>query len=415
MGAVSGLFVMVLASLLLFIVVQLVGFDVTDSGTFTVLAFALFFGQLVSGYVGGRLTSADQPGFHGSMSGMALYAIFSMLALAAGSDAGPLPLIVFAITAAMIGYAGGTLGGLSKLVPLLALPMWARQSGRPGRMLSLAMLVMGVGLLPVLWATGGVPPGLLRYAVSWEFNGPLFEPLWRSLAWIGAPDAVAVVLDRIRDVSGWHDFLNPLYHYRYPQFLAKLVLWALPGGGSVALARSPRQHRRDWLVAGLDVVVLSHCLPLVPALDPALGGALPAAPLVGTLGFDPAQLPAATAGRFCMALVLPGGLAAVRAGTSEESEMVYRLTLSYVGTAYAGWQRQGNALAIQQVVEEALARVFRQEVGVTAAGRTDAGVHARGQVAHLQIDRTIDLVKLLSGTNHHLPRDIRVMAAERVR
>jgi hypothetical protein len=136
------------------------------------------------------------------------------------------------------------LGILSKLVPLLVLPMWARQSGKPGRMISLAMLVVGAGFLPVLWATGGVPPGLLRYAVSWEFNGPLFEPLWRGLAWIGAPDAVAAVLDRVRDVTGWYDFFNPLYHYRYPQFLAKLILWALLG---VAVWRS--LARRDSIAA----------------------------------------------------------------------------------------------------------------------------------------------------------------------
>jgi tRNA pseudouridine38-40 synthase len=94
--------------------------------------------------------------------------------------------------------------------------------------------------------------------------------------------------------------------------------------------------------------------------------------------------------------------------------MVYRLTLSYAGGAYAGWQRQGNALAIQQVVEEALAKVLQREVLVTAAGRTDAGVHARGQVAHLEINRSIETDKLLSGTNHHLPRVIRVMAVEQV-
>lgn len=140
------------------------------------------------------------------------------------------------------------LGVLSKLVPLLALPMWARQSGRPWRMISLAALVVGAGLLPVLWATGGVPPGLVRYAVSWEFNGPLFEPLWRGLAEIGAPDAVATLLDRLRDATGRHGLFNPLYHYRYPQFLAKLILWALLG---VAVWRSlgRREHiaSTGWL------------------------------------------------------------------------------------------------------------------------------------------------------------------------
>jgi tRNA pseudouridine38-40 synthase len=95
--------------------------------------------------------------------------------------------------------------------------------------------------------------------------------------------------------------------------------------------------------------------------------------------------------------------------------MVYRLTLSYVGTAYAGWQRQNNALAVQEVVENALAEVLREHVGIVGAGRTDAGVHARGQVAHLEIDREVELAALVGGTNHHLPRDVRVIAAERVR
>ena len=111
MGAVSGLFVMVIAGLLLFPVVQLMGLEITDTNQFAVLAFALFLGQLVAGYVGGRLTSADQPGFHGSMCGMALYAIISVLSLAAGSPARVLPLVLFGVVAAILGYAGGTLAG----------------------------------------------------------------------------------------------------------------------------------------------------------------------------------------------------------------------------------------------------------------------------------------------------------------
>jgi hypothetical protein len=131
------------------------------------------------------------------------------------------------------------IGVLAKLVPLVALPMWARQSGRPWRMTWVAGLVVGAGILPVLWATGGVPPGLLEYAASWEFNGPLFEPLWRALAWIDAPTAVAKSLDQAKNLTGWHDFWNPLYHYRYPQFLAKLILWALLG---VVVWRSLRRR-----------------------------------------------------------------------------------------------------------------------------------------------------------------------------
>jgi tRNA pseudouridine38-40 synthase len=91
--------------------------------------------------------------------------------------------------------------------------------------------------------------------------------------------------------------------------------------------------------------------------------------------------------------------------------MVYRLTLSYRGTEYAGWQRQPNALTVQEVVENALARLLGHELTIVGAGRTDAGVHARGQVAHLSSDRELELGALVHGVNHHLPADVRVLEA----
>lgn len=94
--------------------------------------------------------------------------------------------------------------------------------------------------------------------------------------------------------------------------------------------------------------------------------------------------------------------------------MVYRLTLAYRGTAYAGWQRQPNALSVQQVVEEALADLLGQSVTSVGASRTDAGVHARGQVAHFQLDREFPESALVHGTNGRLPDDIRVMEASRM-
>ena len=89
----------------------------------------------------------------------------------------------------------------------------------------------------------------------------------------------------------------------------------------------------------------------------------------------------------------------------------YRLTLSYRGGAYAGWQRQENALSVQQVVEEALARLLEQPVRAIGASRTDAGVHARGQAAHLELPRPFPESGLVHGTNQHLPEDVRVLAA----
>jgi tRNA pseudouridine38-40 synthase len=89
----------------------------------------------------------------------------------------------------------------------------------------------------------------------------------------------------------------------------------------------------------------------------------------------------------------------------------YQLLLSYRGTAYAGWQRQENALAVQQVVEEALERLLGEAVRIVGASRTDAGVHARGQVAHLELARPFPERGLVHGVNHHLPDDVRVLAA----
>ncbi len=94
--------------------------------------------------------------------------------------------------------------------------------------------------------------------------------------------------------------------------------------------------------------------------------------------------------------------------------MVHRLTLSYRGTAYAGWQRQKNALAVQQVVEEALAELLGRHVRIFAASRTDAGVHARGQVAHLELPRPFPERGLVHGTARSLPSDVRILAAHRM-
>ncbi|HVT18904.1 MAG TPA: tRNA pseudouridine(38-40) synthase TruA [Thermoanaerobaculia bacterium] len=91
--------------------------------------------------------------------------------------------------------------------------------------------------------------------------------------------------------------------------------------------------------------------------------------------------------------------------------MVVRLIVSYRGTGYAGWQRQDNARTVQEVVEEALARLLGGPVRVVGASRTDAGVHARGQAAHLELADPFPLGGLLHGTNHRLPEDVRLLAA----
>jgi tRNA pseudouridine38-40 synthase len=89
-------------------------------------------------------------------------------------------------------------------------------------------------------------------------------------------------------------------------------------------------------------------------------------------------------------------------------------TLQYLGTRYAGWQMQANALGVQSVFEEALARVFGMPIRVEAAGRTDSGVHARAQRAHAEVPFAIDPRGLRMGLNDLLPHDIRVAAVESV-
>jgi tRNA pseudouridine38-40 synthase len=87
----------------------------------------------------------------------------------------------------------------------------------------------------------------------------------------------------------------------------------------------------------------------------------------------------------------------------------WRLTVSYRGERYAGWQRQDNAVTVQQVLEEALAALLGEPVRATGAGRTDAGVHARGQVVSLAARAAPGA--LIHGTNSRLPDDVRVLAA----
>jgi tRNA pseudouridine38-40 synthase len=89
-------------------------------------------------------------------------------------------------------------------------------------------------------------------------------------------------------------------------------------------------------------------------------------------------------------------------------------TLQYLGTRYAGWQTQANAVGVQQVFEDALSKLFGTALRVEGAGRTDAGVHARAQRAHADVPFEIPARGLLLGLNDALPHDIRVTAVERV-
>ncbi len=83
-----------------------------------------------------------------------------------------------------------------------------------------------------------------------------------------------------------------------------------------------------------------------------------------------------------------------------------RLDLEYDGTDYHGWQVQPNAPTIQQTLEEALRSILAEPVRLTGAGRTDAGVHALGQVAHLWTGSDREVGALLRGLNSLVPEDI---------
>ena len=90
------------------------------------------------------------------------------------------------------------------------------------------------------------------------------------------------------------------------------------------------------------------------------------------------------------------------------------LEFSYAGTAYHGWQRQPNALSVQEVMEEALALLLKQQTPLTAAGRTDTGVHAKQMFAHFDADTT-DLEQLIFRLNQFLPNDIAVIRIREVK
>jgi tRNA pseudouridine38-40 synthase len=93
----------------------------------------------------------------------------------------------------------------------------------------------------------------------------------------------------------------------------------------------------------------------------------------------------------------------------------YKLTLEYDGSAFVGWQRQANGPSVQAAMEAALGRFAGHAVTVVGAGRTDAGVHAAGQVAHVDLDRPWPTATIRAAANFHLkPAAVAVLAVEEV-
>lgn len=92
-----------------------------------------------------------------------------------------------------------------------------------------------------------------------------------------------------------------------------------------------------------------------------------------------------------------------------------KVTIEYDGSNFCGWQRQQNALSVQECLEDALYKFTGGNITVFAAGRTDAGVHARGQVAHFDLPRTYPALEIIGALNHHLrPHPIAIITAEQV-
>ena len=89
------------------------------------------------------------------------------------------------------------------------------------------------------------------------------------------------------------------------------------------------------------------------------------------------------------------------------------LKIEYDGTHYSGWQRQSNGMSVQQTIEDALKKLTGHEIPIIGSGRTDAGVHARGQVAHFKTPAEIFSIprnKIVRAINSRLPKDIRILA-----
>lgn len=91
------------------------------------------------------------------------------------------------------------------------------------------------------------------------------------------------------------------------------------------------------------------------------------------------------------------------------------LTVEYIGTKYCGFQIQPNVLTVQEALENALEKTFKEKIEITAAGRTDAKVHSFGQVINFKTKTTVDIGNMPKVINYHLPEDISIIDAKIVK
>ena len=93
----------------------------------------------------------------------------------------------------------------------------------------------------------------------------------------------------------------------------------------------------------------------------------------------------------------------------------YRITIEYDGGPFVGWQMQDNGPSVQEALTDAIEKLSGEHVTLYGAGRTDAGVHALGQVAHFELERSWIADKIRDGLNFHLkPNPVAIIAASNV-
>lgn len=92
----------------------------------------------------------------------------------------------------------------------------------------------------------------------------------------------------------------------------------------------------------------------------------------------------------------------------------YKLTIAYDGTPFSGWQIQPDTVTVQELLQEKLKIILKEQTPLTGAGRTDAGVHALGQVAHFKTPLSLDLWVFRASMNGLLPKEIRILEVEAV-
>lgn len=90
----------------------------------------------------------------------------------------------------------------------------------------------------------------------------------------------------------------------------------------------------------------------------------------------------------------------------------YKCTIEYEGTNFVGWQIQKNGRSVQEEIQKALEELFRTETRMIGAGRTDAGVHARGQVAHFDAETDLETWQIRNALNAHMPQDITIRTVD---